>query len=133
MGGSTRGVDAVGGALLRRRLEHPHAGVRGATPEHAEQEERRVATEREAAAMRRALELAALGRRGHPAQPDVGCVVLDARRRGRRRGLARARRAGRTPRSPRCAQAGDRARGGTAVVTLEPCAHTGRTGRAPRR
>ena len=38
------------------------------------------------------------------------------------------RRAARTPRSVALAQAGGRARGGTAVVTLEPCRHTGRTG-----
>ena len=60
--------------------------------------------------------------------PPVGAVVLDAAgalagtgatgpaRRAARRGRAR---------SP---QAGRRARGGTAVVTLEPCRHTGRTG-----
>ncbi|TDC48574.1 bifunctional diaminohydroxyphosphoribosylaminopyrimidine deaminase/5-amino-6-(5-phosphoribosylamino)uracil reductase RibD [Jiangella ureilytica] len=77
--------------------------------------------------MRRAIELSLNGADTTPPNPDVGCVILDP--------------AGATvgegwherPGGPHAeinalAQAGERARGGTAVVTLEPCDHTGRTG-----
>ncbi|CAM01427.1 diaminohydroxyphosphoribosylaminopyrimidine deaminase / 5-amino-6-(5-phosphoribosylamino)uracil reductase [Saccharopolyspora erythraea NRRL 2338] len=58
--------------------------------------------------------------------PPVGCVVLDAA--GAVAGIG----ATRPPGGPHAEvvalrEAGERARGGTAVVTLEPCSHTGRT------
>ncbi|KQU47786.1 bifunctional diaminohydroxyphosphoribosylaminopyrimidine deaminase/5-amino-6-(5-phosphoribosylamino)uracil reductase [Rhodococcus sp. Leaf278] len=59
--------------------------------------------------------------------PAVGAVILDAG--GTVVGVGSTR----PPGGPHAeivalAEAGDRARGGTAVVTLEPCNHTGRTG-----
>jgi diaminohydroxyphosphoribosylaminopyrimidine deaminase/5-amino-6-(5-phosphoribosylamino)uracil reductase len=59
--------------------------------------------------------------------PAVGAVILDAG------GTTVGEGATHPPGGPHAevvalAQAGERARGGTAVVTLEPCAHTGRTG-----
>ncbi|MDI9895772.1 bifunctional diaminohydroxyphosphoribosylaminopyrimidine deaminase/5-amino-6-(5-phosphoribosylamino)uracil reductase RibD [Rhodococcus sp. IEGM 1381] len=59
--------------------------------------------------------------------PAVGAVILDAR------GIVVGVGSTRPPGGPHAeivalAEAGDRARGGTAVVTLEPCNHTGRTG-----
>ena len=76
--------------------------------------------------MQRALQLAALGSGRTSPNPLVGCVVLDAN--GQLVGEAFHQRAG-TPHAEVHAlrQAGDRARGGTAVVTLEPCCHHGRT------
>ncbi|HEX6956226.1 MAG TPA: bifunctional diaminohydroxyphosphoribosylaminopyrimidine deaminase/5-amino-6-(5-phosphoribosylamino)uracil reductase RibD, partial [Agromyces sp.] len=85
----------------------------------------RAATD--AAAMRRALELAELG----PARgvnPRVGCVILSPDGRTLAEGWHRG--AG-TPHAEVDALerlAPDGARGATAVVTLEPCNHTGRTG-----
>jgi diaminohydroxyphosphoribosylaminopyrimidine deaminase/5-amino-6-(5-phosphoribosylamino)uracil reductase len=78
------------------------------------------------ATMRRALELAAAGRYGASPNPLVGAVVLDAD--GRLAGEGAHRRCG----GPHAeiealAAAGELARGGTLVVTLEPCAHQGRT------
>ncbi|WP_217383294.1 bifunctional diaminohydroxyphosphoribosylaminopyrimidine deaminase/5-amino-6-(5-phosphoribosylamino)uracil reductase RibD [Streptomyces sp. NK08203] len=85
------------------------------------------ANERERVAMRRALELAARGLGTTSPNPVVGCVVLDAH--GEQAGEGWHRRAG-GPHAEIHAlhEAGDRARGGTALVTLEPCNHTGRTG-----
>ncbi|MEW2016521.1 bifunctional diaminohydroxyphosphoribosylaminopyrimidine deaminase/5-amino-6-(5-phosphoribosylamino)uracil reductase RibD [Rhodococcus sp. NPDC076796] len=59
--------------------------------------------------------------------PAVGAVILDAA------GVVVGIGSTRPPGGPHAeivalAEAGDRARGGTAVVTLEPCNHTGRTG-----
>ncbi len=73
----------------------------------------------------RALGWSALGRTSP--NPAVGAVVLDAA------GEVVGEGATQPPGGPHAevealAQAGDRARGGTAVVTLEPCDHTGRTG-----
>ncbi len=84
-------------------------------------------SEQELAAMRRALALAE-GVRGRTSpNPAVGAVILDAA--GTLVGEGATQPVG----GPHAevvalAAAGERARGATAVVTLEPCAHTGRTG-----
>ncbi|MFH8520308.1 bifunctional diaminohydroxyphosphoribosylaminopyrimidine deaminase/5-amino-6-(5-phosphoribosylamino)uracil reductase RibD [Streptomyces gelaticus] len=82
-------------------------------------------------AMRRAITLAARGLGSTSPNPVVGCVVLDAA--GRHAGEGFHQRAG-GPHAEIHAlrDAGDRARGGTAYVTLEPCNHTGRTGPCAR-
>ncbi|ATL26212.1 bifunctional diaminohydroxyphosphoribosylaminopyrimidine deaminase/5-amino-6-(5-phosphoribosylamino)uracil reductase RibD [Streptomyces formicae] len=81
----------------------------------------------EAAALRRALALAALGIGTTSPNPVVGCVVLDAA--GETVGEGWHQRAGGPHAEVHALRAaGERARGGTALVTLEPCNHTGRTG-----
>lgn len=84
------------------------------------------ATERELAAMRRALEVAERGPLTG-GNPRVGCVLLDADGRVVAEGWHRG--AG-TPHAEieALAKVGGDARGLTAVVTLEPCDHWGRTG-----
>lgn len=81
----------------------------------------------EQAAMRRALELAATPGVPLGPNPRVGCVLLDDAgatiAEGHHRGAGTAH-----AEADALAHAGDRARGATAVVTLEPCNHTGRTG-----
>ncbi|WP_372440578.1 bifunctional diaminohydroxyphosphoribosylaminopyrimidine deaminase/5-amino-6-(5-phosphoribosylamino)uracil reductase RibD [Cellulomonas dongxiuzhuiae] len=86
------------------------------------------AAPQELAAMRRALELAARGPYGP--NPRVGCVLLAPD--GTTLGEGWHRGAG-TPHAEVAALAdarerGAQVRGATAVVTLEPCDHTGRTG-----
>jgi diaminohydroxyphosphoribosylaminopyrimidine deaminase / 5-amino-6-(5-phosphoribosylamino)uracil reductase len=81
----------------------------------------------ETAAMRRALELAARGLSTVSPNPAVGCVVLDSAGEVAGEGW-HVFAGGPHAEVVALATAGDRARGGTAVVTLEPCAHTGRTG-----
>ncbi len=86
-----------------------------------------TATPAERAAMRRALELAVtrLGRTSP--NPVVGCVLLDADGGTVAEGFHLG--AGRPHAEVEAlTAAGERARGTTAVVTLEPCAHRGRTG-----
>ncbi|MDQ1680147.1 MAG: diaminohydroxyphosphoribosylaminopyrimidine deaminase [Frankiaceae bacterium] len=87
-----------------------------------------MATAAEHDAMRRAIALAATGLGTTSPNPVVGCVILgssgDTVGEGAHVG---------GPGRPHAeivalADAGDRARGATAVVTLEPCAHTGTTG-----
>ncbi len=85
------------------------------------------ASDNELAAMHRALALALAVRGRTSPNPAVGAVILDAR------GELVGEGATQPPGGPHAEivalrQAGDRARGATAVVTLEPCAHTGRTG-----
>ncbi|MCX5344847.1 bifunctional diaminohydroxyphosphoribosylaminopyrimidine deaminase/5-amino-6-(5-phosphoribosylamino)uracil reductase RibD [Streptomyces atratus] len=78
-------------------------------------------------AMRRAITLAARGLGSTSPNPVVGCVILDAA--GRQAGEGFHQRAGGPHAEIHALRAaGDRARGGTAYVTLEPCNHTGRTG-----
>ena len=76
--------------------------------------------------MRRALQLAALGEGRTSPNPLVGAVVLDAD--GQLVGEGFHARAGEAHAEVGAlAQAGDRAKGGTLIVTLEPCCHHGRT------
>lgn len=80
----------------------------------------------EESAMRRAVALSARGLGTTSPNPVVGCVVLD--RLGHVVGEGWHQRAGGPHAEVHAlAEAGDDARGGTAVVTLEPCDHTGRT------
>lgn len=84
-------------------------------------------TAAEQAAMRRALEIAATPGVPLGPNPRVGCVLLAADGSEIVEGFHRG--AG-TPHAEAAAlaEAGTAARGATAVVTLEPCNHTGRTG-----
>ena len=75
--------------------------------------------------MRRALVVAERGRRTAAPNPWVGCVLV---RDGQVVAEGFHRRAGEPHAEARAlAAAGERARGSTAYVTLEPCAHFGRT------
>src|SRR4051794_39785906 len=80
-----------------------------------------------ATAMARAIELSARGLGTTSPNPVVGCVVLDADGNTAGEGWHEFT-GGPHAEVNALAAAGDRARGGTAVVTLEPCNHTGRTG-----
>jgi len=86
-----------------------------------------TSTAAEQRAMRRALELAATPGVPLGPNPRVGCVLLDDDGRtvaeGFHRGAGTAH-----AEADALARAGVAARGTTAVVTLEPCNHTGRTG-----
>ncbi|MDI3406589.1 bifunctional diaminohydroxyphosphoribosylaminopyrimidine deaminase/5-amino-6-(5-phosphoribosylamino)uracil reductase RibD [Streptomyces cavernicola] len=86
-----------------------------------------MATAAETAAMRQAIALAARALGATSPNPVVGCVVLDAT--GTVVGEGYHQRAGGPHAEVHALRAaGEKARGGTAVVTLEPCNHTGRTG-----
>lgn len=86
-----------------------------------------MATDAERAAMRRALTLAATPGVPHGPNPRVGAVLVDTD--GAVLGEGWHRGAGTAHAEVAALRAaGSRARGATAVVTLEPCAHTGRTG-----
>lgn len=84
-----------------------------------------MASENELTAMRRAID-AARERGSCLPNPTVGCVVLAAD--GSEVGRGATVRGGAHAEVEALAAAGDRARGGTAVVTLEPCRHVGNTG-----
>jgi diaminohydroxyphosphoribosylaminopyrimidine deaminase/5-amino-6-(5-phosphoribosylamino)uracil reductase len=84
-------------------------------------------SEAESAAMHRALVLAELVRGRTSPNPAVGAVILAAD--GTLAGEGATEPAGGAHAEVvALAKAGEAARGGTAVLTLEPCAHTGRTG-----
>jgi diaminohydroxyphosphoribosylaminopyrimidine deaminase / 5-amino-6-(5-phosphoribosylamino)uracil reductase len=91
----------------------------------SEVEPGRAASGSDHAYMARAVQLAELGRFTTDPNPRVGCLIV---RDGAVVGEGWHRRAG-EPHAERHAltEAGERARGATAYVTLEPCCHQGRT------
>src|SRR5258708_5956186 len=85
-----------------------------------------MAAAAEVAAMRRAIALSGAGLGTTSPNPPVGCVVLDPA--GEVAGEGYHQRKGEAHAEARAlAAAGPLADGGTAVVTLEPCNHQGRT------
>src|SRR6185436_9156507 len=81
--------------------------------------------------MRRAIELARLSLGETSPNPNVGCVIVAPD--GRIVGEGRTAPAGGPHAEVQALlAAGERARGATAYVTLEPCNHTGRTGPCSR-
>jgi diaminohydroxyphosphoribosylaminopyrimidine deaminase/5-amino-6-(5-phosphoribosylamino)uracil reductase len=86
-----------------------------------------MASQSEVATMGRAVELAARGLGTTSPNPVVGCVILDADGAVAGEGF-HAYAGGPHAEIVALAQAGERARGGTVVVTLEPCNHHGKTG-----
>jgi diaminohydroxyphosphoribosylaminopyrimidine deaminase/5-amino-6-(5-phosphoribosylamino)uracil reductase len=85
-----------------------------------------MATTAEIEAMRHAIAVSALGLGTTSPNPPVGCVILDTY--GRQAGAGYTQPKGGPHAEARAlAVAGTRARGGTAVVTLEPCNHVGVT------
>ncbi|MGW2625866.1 bifunctional diaminohydroxyphosphoribosylaminopyrimidine deaminase/5-amino-6-(5-phosphoribosylamino)uracil reductase RibD [Micromonospora taraxaci] len=85
-----------------------------------------MASDLELSAMRRAIILSALGLGTTSPNPPVGCVILD--RHGAVVGAGFHRRKGEPHAEAHALKAaGGTARGGTAVVTLEPCNHVGVT------
>src|ERR1700753_2458575 len=118
MGRARRGLDAQRRATpVISQPRGPRADERGTM--------NRCDAER--AAMVRALDLAQSPGVPLGPNPRVGCVLLAPDGTTLAEGVHRG--AG-TPHAEidALAKAGDRARGATAVVTLEPCNHTGRTG-----
>lgn len=112
-------------ALLRR----PFALVFALEPFHALNaiRDRAMASTTEHEAMRLALALAATEDVPHGPNPRVGAVIVDTDGRVVGRGFHQG--AGRAHAEVAAlADAGEQARGGVAVVTLEPCNHHGRTG-----
>ena len=122
----------------RRRVRRGLGGLRRRRPGEGDRRAARAGRRRDArmsvtrrprcgGAMARARELGAGVLGTTSPNPAVGAVVLAAD------GTPVGEGATAPPGGPHAevtalAQAGERARGGTAVVTLEPCAHTGRTG-----
>lgn len=85
-----------------------------------------MANAHEMAAMRRAIAISAQGLGSTSPNPPVGCVILDSE--GRTVGEGYHVRKGEPHAEVNALNAaGKRAEGGTAVVTLEPCNHYGRT------
>ncbi|WP_438493832.1 bifunctional diaminohydroxyphosphoribosylaminopyrimidine deaminase/5-amino-6-(5-phosphoribosylamino)uracil reductase RibD [Streptomyces asiaticus] len=85
-----------------------------------------MATPNELTAMRRAIAISAQGLGTTSPNPPVGCVILD------RDGVpvgegCHLRKGDHHAEVNALTAAGERAEGGTAVVTLEPCNHQGRT------
>jgi diaminohydroxyphosphoribosylaminopyrimidine deaminase/5-amino-6-(5-phosphoribosylamino)uracil reductase len=81
----------------------------------------------DAAMLEHALELADdAGRRAHP-KPTVGAVVVDSAGEIAGEGATEPGRSGRHGERVALDAAGERARGGTLYVTMEPCAHHGST------